>query len=436
MIEQSGSGYQGKPLILFANFHSDLAVDFGESEVLAQWAQQAPREVWLLQAGDVLVSPVPLAEEFLEYAANLTGVPAASLTVVEVRVAGGSAVPMADAVRQTGLVGRLHDLAGEQSPPILPTALDRSVAELARELDVSVHPYATVSDAEAALDVTTLLNTKSGFRQAAEHLRMRVSAGRTCHRAEVDGVVRALLEGHERVVVKPDRSAGGHGLRFVSRGDEECRTGADLKLDAVGGPTGMWVVEEFVDVAQSVSVQLENTAEGTRVLFDGTMETSQGSYTGYRSPLPRPCAHADELERWGTRLGRYLAERGYAGPLGFDALVSKDGKLYASESNVRRTATTSPHAMVMRLTAVSPLLRPAWSVSRGRTRHPLPFREALDRVRDHRLAFDPAHGEGVVFYQGAPPDARSWRYAVIAADLDGLSELDARLAEALEFEAA
>ncbi|WP_181382838.1 hypothetical protein [Streptomyces sp. CG 926] len=41
-------------------------------------------------------------------------------------------------------------------------------------------------------------------------------------------------------------------------------------------------------------------------------------------------------------LGRHLVDHGYSGPFGLDGLVDADGIAYASESNIRRTATTTP----------------------------------------------------------------------------------------------
>ncbi|MEV6578590.1 peptide ligase PGM1-related protein [Streptomyces sp. NPDC051582] len=278
-----------------------------------------------------------------------------------------------------------------------------------------------------------LLNTKTGFREAAGHVGMRLPAGRMCRRAQTEGVARELLRDHERVVVKPDRSAGGHGMRFVSRDD--LRGGAGLPLDAVGGPDGRWVVEECLPVTASVSIQLEVTASGTHALFSGAMRTARGSFTGYLSPLPPSCAHvADELEEWGKALGRHLSDHGYAGPFGLDGLVDAEGVVYASESNVRRTATTTPHAMVTRLTAGAAAPHPAWSLSRGRTRSAMGFEGALARLRASRLAFDPDRGEGVVLYADAPSDGRSWRYAVTAGSARHVEEREAALAEVLEFE--
>ncbi|MCY0951960.1 peptide ligase PGM1-related protein [Streptomyces sp. H27-S2] len=421
------------PFVVFANFLSDLAVDLNEGRVLAQWAQQAPRKAWLLRPGDVLITPVPLGREFLRYVYDLTQVSPDSVTVVEVPPSG--AVPLARAVREAGLAEHVRALAGDRGAALLPTALDASAITFARDLGLTVHPYPTVEAAEAALKTTMLLNTKAGFRETAGHLGMRLPAGRVCRRPEVEGVVREFLRSYEGVVVKPDRSAGGHGMRFLSRDD--LNGGASLVLDTVGGPLGTWVVEERLDVAESVSVQLDTTPAGTRALFSGAMRTTRGSFTGYVSPLPASCAHvAGELEAWGTALGGHLAGHGFAGPFGLDALVDARGEAYASESNIRRTATTTPHAMVVRLTKAQAAAGApaAWSVAKGRTRHPFDFEGALGRLREHHLAFDPASGEGVVLYADAPPDGRSWRYAVIAGSTADVREQEAALAEALEFE--
>ncbi|WP_448698875.1 hypothetical protein [Streptomyces avidinii] len=42
--------------------------------------------------------------------------------------------------------------------------------------------------------------------------------------------------------------------------------------------------------------------------------------------------------------------------------------------------------------------------------------------------------EGVVLYADAPPDGRSWRYAVIAESAHDVEEQEVALAEVLEFE--
>ncbi|MER7822634.1 peptide ligase PGM1-related protein [Streptomyces sp. NPDC096097] len=90
--------------------------------------------------------------------------------------------------------------------------------------------------------------------------------------------------------------------------------------------------------------------------------------------------------------------------------------------------------MVTRLTAGTVESPPAWSVSKGRTRVPIDFETALFRLRASRLAFDPERGEGVVLYADAPPDGRSWRYAVLARSPGGVRKREAASVQFFAFE--
>ncbi|MFD3333665.1 peptide ligase PGM1-related protein [Streptomyces sp. NPDC058700] len=412
------------PQVLYANLVSDLAVDLEQREVLGAWAEQAPREAWLLRAGDILVTPVPVGEAFLQYACALTGVPRGSVTVLTLPdgfVSAGRPAPYPAAVEAVRRAA-----AGRPVAAVLPTALDAAAIGLARGLGTTVAPYASADAAETALDVTRLLNTKAGFRRTARALGMLLPDGRVCPRDEVAGVVEELLGSHERVVVKPDRSAGGHGLLFLSSADGPWAADA---LAPVGGADGLWVVEEEIDVARSVSVQLETGPDGPRSLFSGEMRTVEGSFTGYLSPLPAPVAQcAPTLESWGRALGGFLTDHGYAGPFSVDAMVSADGRLHAGESNVRRTATTTPQAMVARLAGTAD---PTWATGRLRAPAPYSFEEAVDRLRAGRIDFDRARGEGIVLYAGAPADGLTWRYAVVAADPDGVARYEELLRSSL-----
>lgn len=416
------------PLIVWANFFSDLAVDLPAHGVLERWAEQAPRKVWLMRPGDVLVTPVAPGPAFLDHACGLLDVPPGAVTVVTVPRTPGTT--MAEAVERAGLTERLGALATERpGARLLPVALDRSTVALASRLGLRIAPYGPAGVGASAVDTAYRLNTKAGFRAVAGELGIRVPPGRVCTGEGLSGTVRAMLGRYERVVVKPDRSAGGCGLVFLSRAAPVLGPLADRA-------PGSWVVERCLDVARSVSVQLlARPGAAPRVVHSGEMRTTAGSYTGYVSPL-RGVARGTvrELERWGTDLGTYLADRGYAGPYGLDAVVTADGSLYATESNVRRTATTTPGAMVERLARAAGCRDRTWLVAAGRTPSAHGFTDALRRLRAEGLDWRPGRGEGVVLYGDAPADGRSWRYAVIGPGYTRVAQIEAALARALAFE--
>ncbi|WP_142215454.1 peptide ligase PGM1-related protein [Streptomyces sp. SLBN-118] len=412
-------------LIIYANFHSDMAVEVTTHDVLSRWAEQAPRKIWLMRPGDVLVTPVSLSPAFRRYAAELLRVPADSVTVVTVPPVRG--VPMAEAVRRAGLMDMLDALTAERPGiQLLPVALDTSTVDFAARLGVPVAPYGPEGPTASAVEAAYRLNTKSGFRAVADGLGIRLAPGEVCGGKNLSRTVGAVLARYERVVVKPDRSAGGYGLRFVSRTDP---------VPAAGEQAGTWVVEQRLDTVQAVSVQMEALPAGPRVLFSGEMRTTTGSFVGYVSPLEdRAGTSVKELEHWGSALGHHLTGHGYVGPYGIDAVLASDGRLYATESNVRRTATITPGFMVDRLSRTGKISDPAWLLGRGRSRAQHSFAGAVRLLRAEDLAWESSRGEGVVLYADVPADRRTWRYAVIGADRARVTEFEAALRDVMKLE--
>ncbi|NEA54242.1 hypothetical protein G3I60_08760 [Streptomyces sp. SID13666] len=408
-----------RPLVILANFASDTAIDLEQSAILRRWSLQAPREIWLARPGDVLLTPVPLSPAFIRYACSVLDMPIDAIGVLTVPDVAGAA--MADTVRSTRALTSLRDLVAQRPGyRLLPTALDSATVALAAELDIPISPYdlSTRAAGPDAVAVTALLNTKAGFRTAAQDLGMRLPDGQLCDGSRLPAVARELIGAYQDIVVKPDRSAGGHGLRFIS--------GRDLPL-AAEPAAGQWVVEEYLAHCRSVSAQFHTGEHEPRMLFSGEMSTRDGAFTGYRSPLADvPEYTVKKLERWGLDLGDYLAARGYRGPYSIDALVTRQGGLYATEANVRRTATTTPHAMITRLLPSSPT--PAWLMGTRRADRVYTFPEAVDLLAAAGLAYDPGTGAGVLLYADDPADGMSWRYAITAPDPDGVRQLDRQFA--------
>ncbi|MGW7587592.1 preATP grasp domain-containing protein [Streptomyces rubiginosohelvolus] len=408
-------------LVILANFVSPLAVDLTEETVLRQWAEQAPRKLWLTRPGDVLITPTPLSQSFQRYVFHRLGIPEESVDIITVPDTPN--LPMATALTEHNLLDPLRTLVNSRpTARLLPTALDEAAAALASDLRIPVVPYETGVPRPGTLRVADAMNTKSGFRAVAQTLGLRLPQGRTCTGAELQQVTSALLACHQQVVLKTDRSAGGHGLHFVSRGDSPPQLPPP-------SPDSRWVVEEYVEHTRAVSAQGHVSATRVEVAYDGEMRMSGGSFAGYCSPLQDlPEKTREELTQWTLALGSHLAAEGYRGPYSLDAVSTHDGTLHALECNVRRTATTTAHAMVTRLTGGR---RAAWSTGTATALVPKSFDEAVNHLADAGLDFQPGDSEGVLFYADRPPDCRNWRYAALAPTHNRLTELEVRLAAAL-----
>ncbi|MFE6401015.1 preATP grasp domain-containing protein [Streptomyces alboflavus] len=418
------------PQLVLANFASALAVDLSEHVVLQKWATQAPREVWLLHPGDLLATPVRPSEAFLAAACGLLGMTPDDITVVTVPDQPGMA--MADSVRRVGLLPVLARWArARPGARMLPVALDAPTTRLARDLGIEVAPYPDGAPPPAHTVAAVMeLNTKSGFRTLARQLDIRVPPGETCAAADLPGVVRSFLAEHGGVAVKPDRAAGGHGLRFLPRpGADVAETEAEVT--AAARAASHWVVERLVPHRASLSAQFSVEGAAARWEFDGTMTVLDGAFTGYRSPLPASVT-AKELREWGTRFGHHLAALGYRGPFGLDALLAEDGgMLYATEANVRRTATTTPYVLVRRLAGAAKPGAVSWNTGHIPGAPDASFEQAHTRLAKARLDYRPDAGEGVVLYADVFPDVPV-RYLVIAATTARAAELERLARRALD----
>lgn len=168
------------------------------------------------------LAPVPLSAPFQRYATQLLAVPPEQVTVVVVPPRPGAS--MADAVRRAGLMDTVREPAQERPGiSLLPTALDSSSADFAREAGVSVAPYGRSGPTTQALSVVSSLNTKSGFRDIASTLGMRMPHGVVCRHPDLRGHVERMVKQHGEVVLKPDRSAGGGAEPRRGSGSWGCR---------------------------------------------------------------------------------------------------------------------------------------------------------------------------------------------------------------------
>ncbi|MCH9682343.1 MAG: hypothetical protein K0V04_12975, partial [Deltaproteobacteria bacterium] len=286
------------------------------------------------------------------------------------------------------------------------------------------------------IEMIHALNLKSGFRKRARALGLPVVPGAECRdHAEQRAACEALLDEHEAVLIKLDRSSNGYGHLRVTRGDRDAgRLSARLQQHAraFDAQPAATVVEAWLSLRSAPSLELRVDDEGPTVLYECD-QLSRGIGSAAMVTPSRtlsPTARAAMLD-WGRRFGEYLAGQGYRGVFDLDLAWTTDDALFVSEVNVRRTAGTHLYELVERL--VGPGGAKAWVGDCRPSDTPSSFEEGQRRLKREGLAFDPDAGHGVVLTADSIDRGGLWRYVVIGESADHVDELERRLATILQF---
>lgn len=411
--------------LIVANPLNELTYSGVTSELATILDLSAFQELWLVEPGDILVTPRPIPHSFLEMVCDLIGVPAESFICLS--PAAGPAESLLSAIRRTGMLLHLRELAATRPQMrIRACALDRPIVELSKDLGVRLERFDQIPS-ESMLDTVYHLNTKSGFRDVAQALGLQVAPGLSHLEAgAVPDAVRQLLHNQPEVLVKCDRGSGGSGQLAVNRlmmsdGIPSVNNLSSF-LENWSQTAHTFVVEARLPLRLDPTIDVEVTEDGVRSLYVGAMDCADGTFQGMSVPargLPdRPLA---ELRLAADRLGTYLYRIGYRGFFDIDGGLTPDGDLYLFEANVRRTSTSLWDGVLNRVLGGERKARAAWRLT---TR-------ALPRQFDVGVLFSggahscPPKGQDVVLPTWAFSDQRSWiRYLIAGSNWASVERIE------------
>ncbi len=199
--------------------------------------------------------------------------------------------------------------------------------------------------------------TKAGFRQNQYNQKGKKQFP-MCEGVSLMGVTSAsqaaayLYKQFPGVVIKTNKGHAGMGVLILQKGDLDEKK--DLAQQIAAKMTEQYwqifpiVIEEFVPCDHAIGGGFPNAecfvrADGkTEYLYScGMRVNAHGEFKGVEigKGAMKP-ADEKKLEIYGKRLGSMYTETGYIGYFDVDCLAAKDGTIFVSESNVRRTGGT------------------------------------------------------------------------------------------------
>lgn len=394
----------------------------------------SPRKIWLSQEGDIVVTPRPIEEPFKNYACNILGIDPDK--VVTLSPEGYQADLLPHAIRRSGMINDLRALIAERPGiDILCFALDRPTLELVEELEVPLHGYQSLPD-RALREVLYSLNTKSGFREVAEELGLRVVPGVYCEgQRALATAVEKMLENTCGVIVKYDRSSNGYGHMVIRRKDVTLQNlygYLDARTASFSEQPHNFTVETLMPFISVPSIEMVIDDASVRCLYPCEQRCLNSSFVGMVTPpfnLSSEIKH--ELLCAGRLFGEYVRDLGFRGVCDVDAGVIPDGTLYVTETNLRRTGGTYLDTLVRRLIGVDYQETHVWCADARTGAIERDFFKGWSAIRDAGLAFDPIAGRGVILTADTLAIDQKWRYLVVAPAIEEATDIEAKLEEAL-----
>jgi D-alanine-D-alanine ligase-like ATP-grasp enzyme len=205
--------------------------------------------------------------------------------------------------------------------------------------------------ATSPAELSKRVNSKIFSRRLADRLGLRQPDGLCCETPEdlggaVDFVADQLAAGR-KAVVKDAFGVSGKGVMVV---DDERRL-AWLRRTAQRarrrGEGLRLVVEEWIGKRADLNYQVTIARDGS-VSFDFDKEaiTEGGVHKGHRMPPRLTPGQTEEIRTAGLKIGAALAEEGYQGVAGMDALIATDETVYPMiEINARFNMSTYQAAL-------------------------------------------------------------------------------------------
>ncbi|PDP86495.1 hypothetical protein CQJ94_16730 [Glycomyces fuscus] len=242
-----------------------------------------------------------------------------------------------DILEDPGTLAFLRDL-GQKGAYLAPHGVSDLEQEVAERCGLRL--------ATSPADLCKRVNSKIFSRRLADRLGIRQPVGMVSESpeelSEAVEFAKGVLNDGRKIVAKDAFGVSGKGVMVV---DDQRRL-EWLERTAVrsysrSGKTGM-ILEEWISKVKDLNYQVLVAKDGS-VEFDFVKEaiTENGVHKGHRIPAGLTSAQEAEVRSAGLAIGKALAEEGYRGVVGIDALVGTDEKVYPlTEINARYNMST------------------------------------------------------------------------------------------------
>ncbi|WP_245287021.1 hypothetical protein [Bradyrhizobium sp. Tv2a-2] len=394
-------------------------------------AKSAWRSAWFAREDDVIVSPVAVPPDLLNYIGATLKFDPSRVSVIVPDAAQGI---LNDSTLQSNtIVEKLSKTLRQRSDWTLCACyLTEGVARLAAALGIPKN-----GDGFALQRGSDLLNRKSHFRQLATSAKLPLASG--CVTTGADELFRAVDTFSREtgmVIVKLDNGAGGVGNIILTGEDSAPLPGAretrrlhwslfeaEALWSEITTPSCKTAIVESYHLARSMFyLEFEIKTHGSiGYMNSGSIRmrpSADGSerslvWTGLEIPSDISICRSSAAYAHACRFVELVRTLGYRGLINVDAILSVDGQLLFNEANGRWGGGSVLHSIALRL--LGPDYSDHYVISSVRNVKSRSLRATIDYLANEGCLFDTAHRQGVIPLAD-DPETETVECLVIARD--------------------
>lgn len=396
----------------------------------------------------IFISPEPLEETFIQYFKQLSGIREVTVLVPD----SHSGLICEDILRDTTVLDRLISEGHSSEHLVIKSySASKQFYKLLKRLKKESFQVTTPeSPAEEDSWTVNFYGSKSGIRQLIDKLHkdnIQMAPGVICSGAEDAAILAASWYiRHKGVVIKTHKGHAGAGVLLYKNGSlpsefTECKETIlqTLKKDRYWDLFPI-IVESFVDTDKSISDGFPNIEY--KILPDGTIKplypcgmrvSPEGVFMGVEI---HSSIFTKEMTNQLISLGNTIAEQyvqdGYRGNFEFDFAAGKDGQLYITESNVRKTGGTYVYETARKLAGedfLDTVYVLSTNVYKLTTAHIYTFDELLKTLEP--LLYSSQTGEGVIIASANLLKQKCIGYIVIGKNKTNALSLETKMKDIL-----
>ena len=314
----------------------------------------------------VMIMPKPVSSFYIDYFLNISG--NKNFTILSPRIHTGEICQ--DILSDSSIFEKIKELARQQKVQLISYSASSQFYELTATLKKDSENITTPQSPDEADSWTVdFYGSKSGIRQLAQQSEkeepdFRMPPGQISVNIENTAKMAAKMYTKENgIVIKTNKGHAGAGLFIFRQNDlpkdySDCvRTILSLfRKEKYWGKFPI-IVEKYIDPAQTigggypnVEFKISRTGRLEFLYYCALRVTPKGIFKGveiHNSVLSDQ--DTAQITDTGFFLGEQLTAHGYRGYYELDFVAAKNGDIYVTESNVRRTGGTHVYHLARHL---------------------------------------------------------------------------------------